>query len=422
MAAFFALLLSAIAAFNSTESSLPPVPGNTWPMYQYANHHNAVFRGSLQVAWGCDLGDRTNGGLALVGSTIYAGSFDHKAYAIDAKNGHILWAQRATNVLMSTPVVTHGVVVYGSGSNAVLKDSGRTTIWGVRGGDYLFGLRLHDGKLAWSYHTLGENMPSAAIVRGLAIWSNGDMHAYAVSAKNGRLAWRVPTPGISTMASSALDGDRVFVVAARGTDFNYSVSRTHILALDVNNGKTIWIAPYGGSDSAPTVGDGLVFIQGARYDQNAAHGKSVPIGQNVVYALDEKTGALRWSYAGETGYFTWIGSSEETIAGTYDDGTLYQAFPTIDRVIAFDAKTGQPRWRFTTHGQVKMSPVVAAGLVIFGDTSGALYSVNAQTGSLVHVERFNAPFSTSPPIVAGGTVIVAYGKRIVAIPLKTLQS
>ena len=421
MAFVLALLLAVAATFNLTPPNLPPVPDSIWPMYQYANHHNAVFRGSLQVSWGCDLGDRTNGGLALVGSTIYADSFDHKAYAINAKNGHIIWTQPAPNVLMSTPVIAHGVVVYGSGSSAVLKDTGRTTIWGIAGGDYIFGLRLHDGRLVWSYHTLGQNMPSAAIARGLAIWANGDMHAYAVSAKNGRLAWRVPTPGISAMASSTLDGDRVFVVTSLGTDFNYDPSRTHVLALDVNSGKTIWTAPYGGSDAAPTVGNGLVFIQGARYEKTVAHGKSAPVGQNVVYALDEKTGALRWSYLGDTGYFTWVGSSEEAIAGTYHDGTLYQAFPTIDRVIAFDAQTGQPRWRFTTNGQVKMSPVVAAGLVIFGDTAGALYSVNARTGELVHVERFNAPFSTSPPIVAGRTVFVAYGKRIVAIPLKTLQ-
>jgi outer membrane protein assembly factor BamB len=417
------LLLAAASAFSSAQSDdLPDVPTEAWPVYQYASDHNAVFRSSLDVEWGCDLGDRTNGGLALVGSTLYADSFDHRAYAIDVRTGHIRWAKPGTNVLMSTPVVARHVVVFGSGSNAVLKDEGKTTVWGVPGGDYIFGLHTHDGRLVWSYHTVGEDMPSAALTHGLAISANGDMHAYAVDAETGRLAWRVPIPGISTMASTAIDGDRVFIVAALGTDYNYSMSRTHLLALDAATGKTIWSAPYGGSDSAPTLGDGMVFIEGAHYARKTAHGKSVPMGRNAVYAVDENTGKLRWSYEGDDGYFTWIGSSEETIAGTYHDGTLYQSFPTVDHVIAFDAKTGRQRWRFTTNGQVKMSPVVVDGIVIFGDTSGALYSVDAQTGHIVHVERFNAPFSTSPPIVVGSTVIVAYGKRIVAIRLKTLES
>src|SRR5947199_10382141 len=77
---------------TSTAQSPPAQVSGAWPMYQFGATHNAVFdQPVMQADWQTGLGDRINGGFALAGTTLYAVSFDHKLYAIDAPTGKILW-------------------------------------------------------------------------------------------------------------------------------------------------------------------------------------------------------------------------------------------------------------------------------------------------------------------------------------------
>src|SRR5579862_9043248 len=73
---------------------------HTWPSYQYNASHNAVLSaGALRANWLAKLGDRINGGLAVVDGTVYAVSFDKSLYAIDEATGSIRWSARTDNVL-----------------------------------------------------------------------------------------------------------------------------------------------------------------------------------------------------------------------------------------------------------------------------------------------------------------------------------
>ena len=408
-------------AATSVPDSPPRVPADVWPMYQFASDHNAVFAGENAAQWNIDLGAKINGGLALVGSTLYADSFNHKIYAIDANSGKIQWTGSANNILMSTPVVAHSRVLVGSGDNDVLTDSGMTTVWGRPEGDDVMAFDTARGSVAWTYHTAGEDMPSPAIVGNRAIFSNGDMHAYALDLRNGKQLWRVAIPGITTMASATADGKRVFLVATLGTDFNYNDLRSHLLALDLKTGRTIWSVPYGNSDCSPTVGGNLVYLEGTRYIHYVPSDSSAWMGTNTVYAFDARSGALKWSFESNAGYFTSVASNERAIAGTYVDGALYQALPVANMVAAFDAQSGRVLWRFPTSAPVKMSPVVVDGVVIFGDTAGMLYAVERKSGQLRHVESYRSSFSTSPPIVAGSTIYIANGTQVMAIPLRLMH-
>lgn len=53
-----------------------------------------------------------------------------------------------------------------------------------------------------------------------------------------------------------------------------------------------------------------------------------------------------------------------------------------DSVSAFDLKTGQRKWRVFADGPVRFAPLVHAGRVYFGADDGALYCVDANSGSL----------------------------------------
>ena len=378
-------------------------------MYQYNAAHNAVLdRPVLKADWQSALGDRINGGFAIDGTTLYAVSFDKKLYALDAATGKILWSTVTDDILMSTPVFAKGIIIAGSGHNGFLKmDDPVSQTWGRPEGNTVFAFTL-DGKPVWKFHTDGEDMPSPAIDGDTVVFGNGDAHAYALDLATGTLKWKTALIGAVTMASTAIDGGVAFVSSCHNAPYACETR-----ALDVATGRTLWTNPNGGSDCAPAVDGGLVFVNSNRNDEYHYHTG----GTDIVAAIDERTGATRWTYESEPGPYTFPGTNERQIAGTVADSVLYQPIGNGSRVIAFEARTGKILWNLRTWADVKMSPVVTNGRVYFGDTGGVLYAVDAANGKVIHTSSFLQPFSSAPPIIAGRTIFFAVGSVVVAMPL-----
>ncbi len=396
---------------SSPAQAPQPAPSSgSWPMYQYYATHNAVFdHPDLHANWQSPLGDRINGGFAIDGNTLYAASFDRKLYALDAATGRIRWSTATDDILMSTPIFAKDLIVVGSGHNGFLKpDDPVSQTWGRPEGNAVFAYGS-DGKLVWKFHTPGEDMPSPAIDGDTVVFGNGDAHAYALYLSTGKLKWQTPLAGAVTMASATINNGAVFVSSCHNAPY-YCETR----ALDLRDGHTLWTNPNGGSDCAPAVADGLVFVNGNRNDDVRFHAGGV----DVVAAIDERTGQTRWTYEGEPGPYTFPATNERQIAGTFADGVLYQSIGNASRMIAFDARTGRVLWNLRTWANVKMSPVVAQGRVYFGDTGGILYAVDSKNGSVIHTSSFLQPFSSAPPLIVGDTIFVAVGPIVVAMPLK----
>ncbi|HEY0381082.1 MAG TPA: PQQ-binding-like beta-propeller repeat protein, partial [Candidatus Elarobacter sp.] len=384
-----------------------PSAGGAWPVYQLDASHNAVIpRPGFAASWNYDAGAKINGGLAVVGDTVYFDTFAPSVGALDLNDGTVKWQVPIDNIVMSTPIVAESAVYVGTGSNHLMPDMR----WGRAGGDRLVALDAADGHERWSYKTVGEDMPSPVYVGGALVFANGDQHAYAVEARSGKLLWRRAIVGVSTMASANVVGGNALVSTC--------TTRTpigHTYAVAPRTGTVRWASPYGNCDSAPTVIEDRVFLSGVDIEPTA-----YGIGyRSTIAALDGTSGKLLWSYrTADLGIASpQVASSERAIAGTYAAGTYYQAIPTHDRMIAFDARSGRIKWSLKTLGPTKMSPVVRNGLVYFGDTAGCFYTVDAASGALKNLRTFDAPFSVSPPVIVGNTLIVAVGTKIRAMPL-----
>ena len=142
-------------------------------------------------------------------------------------------------------------------------------------------------------------------------------------------------------------------------------------------------------------------------------------GDHHVYALDERTGALRWKFA--TGGRV---SASPAVAG----GTLYVG--SFDgNFYALDAASGSLRWKFATQGERRFSgrhlhgaqpaaevmpdpfdlflssPAVQANTVYFGSGDGNVYALQADSGTLRWKFHTDNVVHASPA-VAQGTVYV----------------
>ncbi len=392
-----------------------------WPMFQFRPDHNAVLPGPARAySWQRRLGGQINGGLAVAGGVLYLESFDRRVSALDARTGRVLWSTKLPDVAMTTPVVANGVVVVGTGKDAVLEESPQRTVWGRRGGDAVIGLDAGTGRVLWTHHTIGEDMPSPALVRANGVdelvYANGHDRIRALALADGRTLWTIRTHGIATMSSAAAAGRRVYVVV--GTSPN-SGRHDHIEAIDARSGSIRWRAPYGNADCSPTVADGLVFVEGSSSSNDRPAGRNA---FNEVDAVSERTGLLRWRWFSRYGRFTPTGSNEEGVAGLADAATFYQAIPATRDFVAFDARTGRVRWRLRTAARVKMSAVEYRKRLYFGDTAGTFYVVDARSGRVLVRRTFPAYFTVSSPVIVGETLYVADRASVYAIPLASLRA
>jgi outer membrane protein assembly factor BamB len=387
-----------------------------WPMYQYAPHHNAVFPGSASVSWRHDFGAKINGGLALVNGVLYVESFDGRVSALKAATGKLLWSSQAGGVVMTTPIVADGVVIAGTGTSRVLTQTADRIVWGTAAGDAIVAFDARTGRQRWRYSTVGENMPSPALARihgkDAIVFANGDDHLRALDVLTGRKLWKESVDGLASMSSAAADGGAVFVIIGGAANSNVHDS---VLAIDSQGGRVLWNAPYGNADCSPAVAGHEVFLEASSSqpgppDRNAF---------NIVYALNEGTGKLLWSWYSGLGTFTSVGSDEEAIAALAVDGMLYQSIPATDQFVAFEGRTGGVRWTLRTSAPVKMSAVERNGRLYFGDTGSTLYTVNARSGRVLSRRSFPSYFTTSSPVIDGNTLYIANDTALYALPLGT---
>ena len=264
--------------------------------------------------------------------------------------------------------------------------------------------------------------------------SNGTTYGtslYALNESNGSVVWGpVAIPGTYNRAGHAYDHGKVFVVnfdgmlrsfdAATGVagwarqlpgQYAFSAPPTAVngvvyvggagsggtlYAVDEATGDLLWTAGVGNGDqSSPTVSNDGVFV-------------SYPC---QAYKFDPLAGTPLWHYAGPCS-----GGGGKTTAFAAD--RLYVRDPTNLPNRIFDAATGAQvgtfssttipalsgqlafylsngtlsavnlatqgtSWTFTGDGGLEIAPIVIDSVVVIGSTSGAVYALNASTGTVL---------------------------------------
>lgn len=152
-----------------------------------------------------------------------------------------------------------------------------------------------------------------------------------------------------------------------------------------------------------------------------------PVVGNLIYsdhmALDRTTGQTVWT----TSLPVQLQAADSALVyGTGTDAAMNDDHQTV---YALDARTGSLRWQQRTDHPLGTVPVVADGLLIVGEAQVAgggasLYALDADTGAL----RWRVPLVTLPdngatfggsPVIAGGSVYVGTPDGLVALDART---
>ena len=363
LASVFPLNNSHGVANSSGDSEAHPTM-DSWPTFHHDLAHTGYSTSTAplknQTLWTYTTGGDVNDP-AVVDGVVYVGSYDDHVYALNAKNGDLIWNYTTGGYVDTSPTVSNGVVFVNSDDNKT------------------YALNAANGALIWSYTTKRRLDSSPAVAGGEVFTCSADHNVYALNAANGALIWKYTTGGNIMLSSPAVADNVVFI----GADHK-------VYALNAIDGALIWnYTARGGVDSSPAVVGGIVFAGST--DHN-------------VYALNATDGALIWKHT--TGGYVDSGpavADEMVFVGSADRN-----------VYALNATNGVPVWNYTTGDIVASSPAVADNVVFVGSLDHKVYALNATDGALIWSYTTGGVVVSSPAVVDGVVYLGSWDHKVYA--------
>jgi outer membrane protein assembly factor BamB len=221
----------------------------------------------------------------------------------------------------------------------------------------------------------------AAISDGVAYIGNARERIYALSMRDGTVAWRHDVAGGKLAASPAVFGDLLIVNGMDGV----------VRALHRSNGSEAWHVPLGSPiESSPSIALGLDVLGD---------------WAGEIVALDLRTHRVRWHR--DDGCK--ITSSAAIVGATAYLGDY------CGRLLALDVRTGRLRWARTVNGRVYGTPAVAHGRVFVPSSNGGSLTAFTTSGRFLWQRRFGSYVYSSPAVWDGRVFVGDYGGGFYAL-------
>jgi outer membrane protein assembly factor BamB len=219
------------------------------------------------------------------------------------------------------------------------------------------------GKVLWKAAISGELLAQPHVLPGLVIVRTADGRVVGLNALDGKRKWSYqrPTPPLTLRSTAG-------VISGRGTIY-VGFPGGKLVALEAESGKPTWEATLSlprGATELERIADvgGLPVLDGTRVCAAVYQGRS-----GCVETLN---GNVLWSreISGATGMAA-------------DSKNLYFA-DELGNIIALDKVSGASVWKQEALVKRKPgNPVVFAGRVWLGDSTGTVHALSVDNGSLV---------------------------------------
>jgi outer membrane protein assembly factor BamB len=298
-------------------------------------------------------------------------------------------------------------------------------------GTTLYALDQKNGQVLWSQPIFSNYTWSAAAYdsgRVFVVDSDGGLHAFA--AGDGTPVWSEQLPRQYSFSAPPTAADGVVYVAGSGWAGT-------IYAVDEGDGHVIASqAIVSGDDSSPTLSDSSVFVsEGCNQTYAFARTTLAPlwhdegpcgggVGATTVYAagrlltrdfwgnliLDASTGLPLGSYG-------WRFDTSQAVVGDTMWG-LTAVDSTGSVLVARDVPSGTTRWSFSGDGGLYGAPILidngSTRVLVVLSTSGTIYGVDAATGAVAWTAG-GRPYAES--YVGGPTSGLGAGQGLLVIPV-----
>jgi outer membrane protein assembly factor BamB len=239
---------------------------------------------------------------AIWGDQVIVHGMDGTVWALNRRNGRLLWHRWIGSPIESSPVVQNGIDYFGA--------------W--NGNVYALDLRTH--RVRWQLSSGAKITSSAAVVARTVYIGNYAGRLLAIAARTGRHRFSVSVNG-RIYGTPAVALGRVFVPSSNGNSLT-AFSRSGARLWTIHTGAYVY--------SSPAVWGGRVYF--GSYN-------------GVLYCVAPRSGRILWTHAS---------GGSISAAPTIVDGVVY--FGNFrHRIYGLDARSGRARFRFPDGDYVPIS-------------------------------------------------------------------
>lgn len=313
---------------NGNIETSPLVYNNT-VYFGGGKNYYALNASNGQKNWAIQIGTKTYGRPCIQNSKLYVSGIDspYTIFCLNPESGNLFWSYETAGANYSSPVVEDGILYSGSLDR------------------YLYAINASTGSLKWKYYANGE-VHSACTYNAMGLvyfgTTNANLNLFALDMASSQLSWSFNTTNYVY--------DPTF---ANGNIYCCSVT-SGVYAVNAVNGEQIWMKHFGYPKylfNKPVISNNMVFFG---------------CNDNSFYALDEKTGSIKWSYA----------TGEDIRSNAFVQSSVVY-FGSMDKcVYALDIDNGNLKWRYNVQSVISDSdPFVSGGIVFIGCSDTYLYAI-----------------------------------------------
>lgn len=371
-----------------------------------------------EFAWRVQTGGISSSPTVL-GTTILVSANDDHLYAIDAASGALRWRYRAENEIMSQPGYRNGLIYVGVGNSETSAYYPPHFSLVGTGISKVEAIRASDGVEAWWGGLDGSGMPSQAIVSGTIVSVDGNGTVLALDLLAGTYRWHVEFPTSAAMSSVADDGAGHIYFAGRAENAVYALRDT--------DGSLLWTHHFdqydGGTGDDPIAQFGRMLV--GDYLSPVApgpYGTVVTFGSRAhehVFALDKVSGRILWDTSLPSASGRVPPYNEASIELVYGD-RVFVGSPVAPIVTALDLR-GRVLWQARVHGAVKGGIAARDGVLYFGDHSGCLWALSADTGRTLGTIQTDMSFNVGSAIIVNDSLVIGGTEDVLAVPLANIR-
>lgn len=281
----------------------------------------------------------------------------------------------------------------------------------------IYALDQRDGALLWRYGTAGDAMPTPAITGDQLIFSTGAGDVTSLNKTTGAKLWKASVGGMGNMSSPAIAEGRVFVgMASPAFLFALDAATGQVAwkATIPNSANT------GMGDVSPAVADGIV-VTDAVSDAKIEAGKATM--DVTIAGFDAGTGRMLWSHKMGRGpkppsYKGGVPMIHDGVV--YVGGPVrseYQALDLKSGRLLWTWTTPNPSEAGSARG-----PATWVDGALYISTGPSIYKLDAATGRLLARKDLGGRFGISGPTIVGGTMYLGNDwDWVMAEPLAALK-
>ncbi len=360
-------------AARAPVAALGPPPSPEWPHYRGNPQLHGVSAARLgdrpQLAWRFKTGGDILSSPVITGGVVYVGSTDNAVYAIDLATGEQRWRFETKDMVEAPPLAHEGRIYIGSSDF------------------FFYALDAADGALLWKHETGDRILGGANWFRDPAgrtrlLVGSYDANVYCFDRDGGAPLWTYTTDNYVN-GSPAIAGDE--------TLFGGCDAALHLV--DLQSGERAAKIELGEgcqvAGSVALLGDRAYF---GHYG-------------NEFLRVDLDAGEVEWRYA----------SKRQGFCSSPAIDAEHVVFGGRDRYLHCCKRAdGTPLWKFRTKRKVDSSPVICGDKVVFGSGDGRLYMLRMEDGEQVWSYDVGKPIYSSPAVVDGRVVIGAGDQYVYA--------